>query len=263
MSIAEQLDNLARDTGAGVRRSMDRHGLTLAKITNITDPDKLNRVKCLPVGAPNLEETDWCYVMAPSGGPERGIFWFPRVDDLVVLAYLDDDPHRPLVIGSLWTTTVKPPFTIQEGKVMDYLMRTPSRIEALMHDEDKKHKLTLTMPSGATLVLDDENQKAELRDKEFKNALVMDFQKGEVTLKADSKLVLDVGAGAATITMEKAGNITIKASKAVSVEGVNIEEKASSAFTAEGATVEAKASGKMDLTATGPATIKGLTVSIN
>ena len=75
--------------------------------------------------------------------------------------------------------------------------------------------------------------------------------------------MLDVGAGAATITMEKAGNITIKASKAVSVEGVNIEEKASSAFTAEGATVEAKASGKMDLTATGPATIKGLTVSIN
>lgn len=77
---------------------------------------------------------------------ERGIFWFPRLDDLVVLAYLDDDPHRPLVIGSLWTTEVKPPYTIEEGKVQEYAMRTPSKIELLMHDEEKKHKVTLTLP---------------------------------------------------------------------------------------------------------------------
>ena len=91
-----------------------RRGLTLAKVTNVTDPEKFNRVKCLPIGSENTEskeETDWCYVMAPAGGMERGIFWFPRLDDLVVLAYLDDDPHRPLVIGSLWTTEVKPPYT--------------------------------------------------------------------------------------------------------------------------------------------------------
>ena len=72
MSIAEQLDSFSCEMGMGLRRGMDRRGLTLAKVTNVTDPEKFNRVKCLPIGSENTEskeETDWCYVMAPAGGP--------------------------------------------------------------------------------------------------------------------------------------------------------------------------------------------------
>lgn len=263
MSIAQQLDTLAREMGAGMRRGMDRSGLTLAKVTNVTDPDKFNRVKCLPVGSQNAEETDWCYVMTPAGGKERGIFWFPRVDDLVVLAYLDDDPHRPLVIGSLWTTEVAPPYPIQDGKVLDYSMRTPSKIELLMHDEDKKHKVTLTMPSGATLVLDDEKQAVELKDKDAKNALQMDLKGGAITIKAADKLELDAGNGSAVISMDKSGNITLKAKSKVAVEGANVEGKATAGLTLEGATAELKANTSLNMSATGTTTIKGLSVSIN
>lgn len=265
MSIAEQLDSLSREMGMGLRRGMDRRGLTLAKVTNVTDPEKFNRVKCLPIGSENTEskeETDWCYVMAPAGGMERGIFWFPRLDDLVVLAYLDDDPHRPLVIGSLWTTEVKPPYTVEEGKVQEYAMRTPSKIELLMHDEEKKHKVTLTLPSGTTLVLDDETQKVELRDKESKNALLMDLKEGNISLTAANKIELSAG-GEATVTLEKAGNITIKASQKVAMEGVNVEEKASANLKLEGATAAVKSSGTLELTATGNTTLKGLMVNIN
>lgn len=263
MSIAQQLDSLAREMGMGMRRGMDRSGLTLAKVTNVTDPDKFNRVKCLPIGSENAEETDWCYVMTPAGGKERGIFWFPRVDDLVVLAYLDDDPHRPLVIGSLWTTEVTPPYPIQDGKVLDYAMRTPSKIELLMHDEDKKHKVTLTMPSGATLVFDDENQAVSLQDKDAKNALQMDLKGGAVAVSADQKLELNVGSGAAVITLEKAGNITIKAKAKVAIEGANVESKATAGLTLEGATAELKGTTSLNMSATGTTAIKGLTVSIN
>ena len=55
MSIAEQLDSLSREMGMGLRRGMDRRGLTLAKVTNVTDPEKFNRVKCLPIGSENTE----------------------------------------------------------------------------------------------------------------------------------------------------------------------------------------------------------------
>ena len=44
MSIVEQLDSLFRESGAGLRREMDRRGPTLAKVTNVTDPEKFNRV---------------------------------------------------------------------------------------------------------------------------------------------------------------------------------------------------------------------------
>lgn len=261
MSIAEQLDALSREMGIGMRREMDRRGLTLAKVTNVTDPEKFNRVKCLPVGAGNDEETDWCYVMTPAGGMERGLFWFPRVDDLVVLAYLDDDPHRPMVLGALWTTEVKPPYTIQDGKVQEYSLRTPSKIELLMHDEEKKHKATLTMPSGTTLLLDDENQKVEVKDKEGKNAVLLDLKGGNMTLKAESKMELAVGN--ATLTMEKNGNITVKGNGKLAMQGANVEAKATASMSLQGATAQVKSNGTLDLSASGPATLKGAMVKIN
>ena len=266
MSIAEQLGSLSREMGMEMRRGMDRHGLTLAKVTNVTDPDKFNRVKCLPVGSEGEkdmpEETDWCYVMTPAGGMERGIFWFPQVDDLVVLAYLDNDPHRPIVIGCLWTTEVKPPYTITDGKVQDYAMRTTSKIELLMHDEKDKNKVTLTMPSGTTLVLDDENQKVSLQDRDGKNALQMDLKAGNVSVLAEKKIELAAGKNA-SITLEEAGNITIKAKSKVAIEGTNVEGKASAGLQMEGGTAKVSSNGTLDLTGNGPTTIKGLMVNIN
>ena len=103
MSIAEELDAVIGKSGAVSAREMSRSGLTLAKVTNIKDEENLNRVKCLPISAKDEEETDWCYVMAPMGGKDCGAMFFPQVDDLVVLAYLDDDPHRPLVLGAYWS----------------------------------------------------------------------------------------------------------------------------------------------------------------
>lgn len=261
MSIMEQLGALSCDMGIDLQHGMDRRGLMLAKVTNITDPDKFNRVKCLPVGADNTEETDWCYVMAPIGGQECGMFWFPRVDDLVVLAYLNDDPHRPLVIGAIWTTEVKPPYTIQEGKVRDYALRTPSKIELVMHDEDKKHRATLTMPSGTTLTLDDEAQKVEIRDKDSKNALMMDLKGGAVTIKAEKKL--ELSAGSTKITLEQSGSITMKADQQISEQAANVKIKASAGLNLEGATTAVKASGTMEVSASGPTTVKGAIVKIN
>ena len=88
--------------------------LTLATVKDIKDDKKLNRVKCLPIGAPDDEMTDWCYVMTPMGGKERGLFLFPQVDDLVVLGYLENDPHRPIVLGGFWNTETTPPLTVAD-----------------------------------------------------------------------------------------------------------------------------------------------------
>lgn len=37
---------------------------------------------------------------------------------------------------------------VQNGKAEDYAIKTPKKIELLFHDEEKKQKVTLTMPSG-------------------------------------------------------------------------------------------------------------------
>ena len=253
MSLAEQLDALMGNAGVMPGRDMSRFGLTLAKVTNITDDQNFNRVKCLPIGSEAREETDWCYVMTPMGGTDRGMFFFPQVDDLVVLAYLDQDVHRPLVLGGFWNTEVTPPYQVKDGVFYEYSIRTPRKTELLLYDEDQKQTATLVMPSGTMLRLDDEQKKIQLQDKDAGNSLVMDLEAGETTMKAANKITLDVGG--TQIIIEKSGNITIKGSATIKTEGTDIKSKATAGLTME--------SVQMDLKATGPASLKGAVVKIN
>lgn len=258
MSVIEQLSGaMAADSGRDVKRS----SLTLAKVTNIRDEKNLNRVKCLPIGGANDEETDWCYVMAPMGGKESGMCFFPQVNDLVVLAYLGDDPHRPLVLGSFWNSELPPPCPIKDGKVEDYAIKTPKKIELLFHDEDKKQRVTLTMPSGAVLTIDDGGEKVEVKDKGGENSFSLDWKGGNVTLKAKSKLSL--AAGQTAFTIESGGNITLKGNGTIKLQGTGVEAKASGKLAMQGATAEVKADGTLQLSASGPATLKRAMVKIN
>ena len=258
MSIADTMRSAMDYAGMMTDR---RTGLTLAKVTNIKDEQKLNRVKCLPIGWEETNETDWCYVMSPMGGNDSGAFFFPQVNDLVVLAYLDGDPHRPIVLGAFWNTEVKSPLTVQDGKAEEYMLKTPKKIEMKLTDTDKKQKVTLTMPSGTAITLDDENSKVTIQDKNGDNALTMDLKGGNITLKAKTKISLE--AGKTTLTLESGGNITQKGNGTVSVEGTNVKVKGKSGLNLEGATAEVKASATLDLKASGPANLKGAIVKIN
>lgn len=259
MSIADQLEALVRDGGPSGQDL--RHGLTLAKVTNINDEQKFNRVKCLPIGSANEEETDWCYVMTPMGGKDRGMFFPLQVDDLVVLGYINGDPHRPFVLGSYWNSEVKPPYTITEGKAEDYSVRTPRKTELLIHDEDAKQKVTLTMPSGTVVTIDDEKKLISIKDKSGENNLKMDLGGGNVTLQAKNKLTLS--AGGTSITLESSGNITLKGNGTVKLQGTNLEVKASGKLAMKGATAELAADATLALKASGPASLKGAIVQIN
>ena len=261
MSIADQLNAMMSSSDSTAGREMSRNGLTLAKVTNIKDEQKLNRVKCLPIGGDTQEETDWCYVMAPMGGADCGAFFFPQVNDLVVLAYLDGDPHRPLVLGGYWNTEVKPPYTVQDGKAEEYLLRTPKKIEMHLVDTDKKQKVSLTMPSGTVLTLDDEANKIMLQDKGGENTLTMDLKGGEVTLKAKKKITIQ--AGNSKLEIDSSGGISMKSSGKLSLQGTDVEIKANSKLSMQGTTSELKANATLDLKASGPATLKGAIVKIN
>ena len=260
MGIMNELKD-SINNGYEIENWMHRPGLSLGIVTNINDDQKLNRVKCLPIENEQVEETDWCYVMAPLGGMECGQFFFPNVNDLVVLAYLGGDPHRPLVLGAIWNTEVKPPYVIQDGKVYNFSIKTPNGTEMLFYDEPKKQKVTITLPSGTTLIMDDENQAVALKDKNGDNALEMDLKGGNVTLKAKTKLVLS--AGDTTVTLESAGNLTEKASSKIAMETANLEGKGSARVKLEGGMVDVKSNGTMNLQATGTTAVKGLMVNIN
>ncbi len=258
MSIGEQLGSV----GQQVAKYMQKSGLMLAVVTNITDPDKLGRIKCKPVSEdPEVAETDWCFCLTPAGGKNYGFFFFPHVDDLVVLAFLNGDLHHPFVIGNYWADKVSAPLKIEGGKNEVGLIKTPNGMEIRFVDAKDKEKLTLTTPSGATLSIDDEAKTIRFNDKEAKNALTLNWENGEAELKAKTKLTLS--AGKASVILESSGKITGKGSGAVSFEGSDIALKGKSSVKAQGATAEIKADGQLKLQGGGVAELKGGMVKIN
>ena len=236
--------------------------LTLATVKDIKDEQNLNRVKCLPIGAKNDEMTDWCYVMTPMSGPERGLFLFPQVDDLVVLGYLENDPHRPIVLGGFWTADSKPPVAVSDGKAQDYCLKTPKKVALELHDEDNKQKITVTMPSGTVLEIDDDQKTVTTKNKGGDTSLVMKMEAGEVELKAQKKLTLSVGN--ASIILEQNGNVTIKGTGGdISIEGKGFTGKAQGPMSLEGVNVDVKATMDLNLTATKMASVKGTLLKLN
>lgn len=227
---------------------MQRAGLTLAKVTNITDPDKLNRVMCKPVVSDeekDVLETEWCPVVQPLSGKSCGHFYMPSVDDLVLLAYLNGDPHCPYVIGGTWNGDSPAPYTVADGKNINFSIKTPGGTELLFYDEKDKEYIQMNTPKGAKLTINDEQQTAQFSDPEGKNLITINWKDGEMSITADKKITL--AAGSTQIVMESSGNLTMKADKSVSVKGTDIEANASNGFTAKGASANVEASGKLTL----------------
>ena len=259
--IAQQLGSLAEAFGGHVGQG-SVFSLTLAEVKDIKDDKNLNRVKCLPIGAPAEEITDWCYVMTPMGGKERGLFLFPQVGDLVVLGYLENDIHRPIVLGSYWNSESKPPVAVSKGKAEDYVFKTPKKVELTLHDEDKKQKLTVKMPSGITLEIDDEKQIVSTKNKGGDTLLSMKMKDGEIIVKAKSKVVLNA-ADKAKIILDKTGNITIQGNGAVKMEGQSIAVKAKGKADVQGMDVGVQGKTSLNLKASGTTSVKGALLKLN
>lgn len=258
--IAETMKTLW-DSGTGPTGQGNAFSLTLATVENIKDDQNLNRVKCLPIGAPKEEETDWCYVMSAMGGKDRGLFLFPQVGDLVVLGYLENDPHRPIVLGSFWNNETKAPRQVKDGKAEEYCLITPNNVELAVHDELDKQKLTVKMPSGVTVELDDESQTVTTQNAGGDTSLLMKMKDGQIELKAKSKLTITVGQG--SITMDDKGNISIKGGGDVTLEGAGVTVKSSGSAAVRGADVAVDAKASLELKAMGTTTVKGMPIKLN
>ncbi len=234
-----------------------RYGVDLAKVTNISDPDKLNRVKCKRVtNDPDVGETDWMYVCSPLAGSQYGLYAMPKVGDLVLLAYLGGDAHRPFVIGSLWTKEVAAPYTIADGKNETFSFKLPSGTEVVFSETKGKEKITIKTAGGNQLALDDENKKIHLTDAKGDNALTMDLNGGELQIQAKQKLSLAAGSGASIEMDGTGGKITIQSKTGIELKSAQLEAQMSGAATV-------KANGQLSLESSGITQVKGSMVKIN
>ncbi len=212
------------------------------------DPDGEHRIQVdVPVIAKSGDGI-WARLSNFYSTTSKGIFFMPEIGDEVVLGFLNNDPRHPIILGSLYSTKITPPYTADPGnKIKAIVTKNDLKIE---FDDDQKI-LTIETPGGNRFILSDKDKSITIED-----------QNGNKMVTDDKGILID---SAKDITLKAAGKIDITASQNintkssggdVALQGLNVKAKAQVAFSAEG-------SASAELKASGQTTVKGAMVMIN
>jgi len=164
-----------------------RNGVVRAIVTDNFDLTMQGRVKLRFPTIPDIEP--WAPVCAPFAGDGYGIYCMPQVDDVVIVAFENGDLDWPVVVGSVWDTSNKPPVDQPLDATNKRVLKTPNGHELVF--DDLELSITLTHISGHTVTLTADEVSIELAQ-----------GVGKLTLALPGKVEL-TGAVQADVTAKK------------------------------------------------------------
>ncbi len=207
-------------------------GLQIGVVTGLNDPEGENRVQVKLPTVSTDGEGIWARIATLDAGNQRGTFFLPEVGDEVIVGFLNEDPRFAVILGMVNSSNKPAPLTASdENPEKGYVSREQLK---LIYNDDKK-TITIETPGGRKIALDDDKKVVSLED-----------QNGNKLTLSDSG-----------ISIESAGELTIKAQKDIKIEGsMNVNVKASLKFKAEG-------SAGAEVSTSAIAVLKGSMVQIN
>jgi uncharacterized protein involved in type VI secretion and phage assembly len=200
------------------QQSKAKHGedccAHIGTVINTEDPQRLGRVHVGLSKPPGLRV--WAYVVAPSGGSDRGCYFPPQQNDKVVVLFGDGDSQQALVVGCLWQGGEKPP---GELAAQEYVIKSGTRGKP---------------DSGHTIRLRDkpDNEKIEIVFNGGKNRFVI--EKNKITIESEGDLELFAKG---TFRVE-AGTIELTAQAETVVNGKTVDVLAGAKLTLSGHPVD-------------------------
>lgn len=226
-------------------------GTYLGKVKQI-DQDPKNEYRILvDLGVfQNSSNTNelWARFATNYASNGAGFFFFPEIGDEVLITFLNGDPRFPVIIGSLYSSQLKPKVEPDEENSTKAI-HSKSGIAFTFNETDKI--LTIETPGGNSVVLDDKDQQIVMTDSNS-NKVTMNSSgialssPADISLKADGKVDIS---GTTGINLSSSGGD-------VTGDGLNVTLEAQVAMKAAGnATAEFSASGQT--------TLKGAMVMIN
>ena len=211
------------------------------------DPDGQYKIQ---LSIPILQsETDgvWARLASFYGSSAVGAFFVPEIGDEVVLGYFNNDPSYPVILGSLYSSKLKPAY---EFTADNFIKAVVTRSKLKLEFDDEKKVITVTTPGNNKIVISDDQKSILLQDQNSNkielssSGIVIDSPK-DIKISAKGK-----------VTIDAVGNIESTAKADIKNQGLNINHQANIGFSAKGnATAE--------LSASGQTTVKDAIVMIN
>jgi Rhs element Vgr protein len=200
--FAEQPDIIA-PPAAGLLPGVS--GLQIGVVADFEDdPDQELRVKLTVPGFGDADNTVWARLAAPVAGNGRGFYFRPEPGDEVIVGFFNDDPRQAVILGALYSSKNAPPADLgppnAENKLKAIVTRTGTTIQ---FTDDEQSSLLIQTPNQNKIQLDDQAKSITLAD-QHGNTITLD-QNG-IVIKSD-------------------GDVTIEASRNVTLKGEKVEAK--------------------------------------
>ncbi len=245
-------------------------------VTDNLDPEGWGRVK---VKFPTMTEdhaSNWARIVAPGAGANRGIYWFPEINDEVLVAFEHGDMHRPYIIGGVWNGTDPTPREIGDivagEKVRLRGSTTRFGHKAWFVDEDKGSEkrgyyIQTGTGSGHWLRFNDTDKCIEIETAGGQKILINDVD-GSVNIKANNTInnsaMASISSKAASIDHTATTNMSSKGASLNTTATANLSMSSGAAASLiAGASLSMTAGAAINMTATGTVTITAPTIFLN
>lgn len=239
--------------------------------------DKYGRIKVQfhwdRKGKKNENSSCWMRVSTPIAGKQWGWVSLPRIGQEVVVSFLEGNPDRPLITGSVYNATQMPPYTLPANQTQSGL-KTRSSKEGVADNfnelrfEDKKGSEELYVHAEKDfncVIENNETRKIGLDKKDKGNQTLDIYNDRTTTLKmGNDKLTIEKGnretsvdTGNDSLTVKK-GNCTTKINLGDYTLGIDAGKATITAMTS----IELKVgSNSIKIDQTG-ITVKGLMIKV-
>jgi uncharacterized protein involved in type VI secretion and phage assembly len=195
--------------------------LHFGQVRDNADPDGRGRIKVMLFS--NQMEV-WASAIVPSAGQGYGVACLPRLDEIVVLAFVT--PEQPLVLGSIWSGQSSTPEDA-DAHEDHYVVRTPAGTVMEFDDADgpkveirtqQGYKITITDGGGGEIVIERGGQSVKLTS-------------SEVNITASSKVNINAGTVSVSAGMVQVDAGMSKFSGVVQADTVIANAVVSSSYT--------------------------------
>lgn len=230
----------------------DRYELTTGVVKSNYDEKFKGKVQVmLDYFDKTANESEWLPVASSYAGKGYGSYFLPEVNDQVLIAYINGDPHTGIVIASLWNpANTHPDNTVNDKNNIKKII-TKAGHQIFFDDEDKKGGITVKTKKELQILIQDENEIITIKDKDNKNLITIDSKNGKIEVKADKEIHINGGnkvpvkIDGSDITIN-GKNIKLNAQSGIDIKGQQIQIDGQS-IKAKGSDVGVESSGMLKL----------------
>ena len=243
-------------------------GVTVGVVAKNYDKDMPGRV-CVrvPVRDENANELKWARVAMPSGGKKWGHYFLPEVGDQVLLAFEQGNIEKPYVIGCVQkdSNSFLSRSVHEKNQYKKIVTKNGSTIQFddVEEGNGQKDKISIYTPDeGHKFILDNEKKQILISDKDGKNQIEMKTETGQMTVRAEKKITIQVGDSIEVTLNGSSGTVSIKCSKCNVDASGSMNFSSSGSATLSGGNVSLSASSMLKAESSGVTSISGAPIKI-